>query len=168
MRNVLSFLVLSLLLVAWSASAQFKSTNETKPNVSESLIKPAGSGLWFGFFDPNNLKMQHNFSLSYMNMGGQGMSLGVYTSSLYYKFSDPLDVQFDISIMHTPFGGFGSRDKSDFSGIYLSRARLNYRPSDNMFFQVQFQQIPPMYWMNDPWRSGSFFRLYHQSIREEE
>lgn len=168
MRRLFVTLFVSLSIVSTCAVAQFKSTNEAKPNVSESLIRSDGSGLWFGLFNPNNFKMQHSYSLSYMTFGRQGLSLGTYTSSLYYKFSDPLDVQVDVSVRHSPFGGFGSQMNKDISGIYLSRAQLNYRPTDNMLFQVQFQQFPTMYWMNDPWRSGNFFRSYHQSLRKDE
>ena len=144
----------ALLVVATCVSvplmAQFKQQVESRPSVSESLVRPQNSNFLFGWFDPSQLSFHHSYSLSYMNVGGQGLSLGVLTSSLFYKFSEPLDVQFDVSMQHSPFSSFGNT--KDLSGIYLSRAQLNYRPSENMLFQIQYSQLPTMYWwgMNRP------------------
>lgn len=167
MRNTIVVLVAGSMLVTSVATAQFKSSAESKPNVSESLIRSNSTGAWFGWLNPNNFRMNHSYSLSYMNFGGQGLSLGMYTSSMFYRFSDPLDVQFDMSVMHSPFNSFGANAQNDLSGIYLTRAQLNYRPSENMMFQIQFRQMPPMYWMNDPYRTNAFFGGFH-SIRQEE
>ncbi|MBI2619500.1 MAG: hypothetical protein HYW57_05410 [Ignavibacteriales bacterium] len=145
------------LCVLMTASAQFKEQKaESRPNVSESLIRPEGSGLMFGWFDPSRLTMHHSYSLSYMTMGGQGLSVGMYTNSLFYKIADPLDVQFDVSLMHSPFSSFGST--SDFSGVYLSRAQLNYRPAENMLLQIQFRQFPALYWIGGSNRYSNISR----------
>src|SRR3990172_1365680 len=143
-------LMFSLLVVSVPLMAQFKQQVESRPSVSESLVRPQNSNFLFGWFDPSQLSFHHSYSLSYMNVGGQGLSLGVLTSSLFYKFSEPLDVQFDVSMQHSPFSSFGNT--KDLSGIYLSRAQLNYRPSENMLFQIQYSQLPTMYWwgMNRP------------------
>ncbi len=143
-------LIFSLLFVSLPLMAQFKQQVESRPSVSESLVLPQNSGFLFGWFDPSRLSFHHSYSLSYMTAGGQGLSLGVFTSSLYYKFSEPLDVQFDVSMQHSPFSSFGNT--KDLSGIYLSRAQLNYRPSENMLLQIQYSQLPSMYWwgMNRP------------------
>ncbi len=124
--------------------AQFKQQVEPRPSVSESLVRAESSNLLFGWFDPSRFSMRQSYSLSYTTMGGQGLSLGVYTNSLYYKIANPLDVQFDVSLQHSPFSSFGN--SRDLSGIYLSRAQLNYRPSENMLLQIQYRQLPSMYW----------------------
>ncbi|HWP83101.1 MAG TPA: hypothetical protein VNN76_10655 [Bacteroidota bacterium] len=150
---------LAIVLVAAGSVAfgQFKANIEPKPTVSESLVRP-DDGLIFGWFDPSRLTMRHSYSLSYSSFGGRGLSLGVYTNSLYYQISAPLDVQFDISVMHSPFNSFGKEYQNQLSGIYLSRAQLNYRPAENMLFQIQFRQVPAMYWMGNygygSWNSG--------------
>lgn len=81
------------------------------------------------------------------------MSLGMYTNSMYYKIADPLDVQFDVSLMYSPNNGFMGGSQKDFAGIYLTRAQLNYRPSENMMLQINFQQYPMTSWM---WGSYGF------------
>ena len=85
------------------------------------------------------------------------MSLGVYTNSLMYKISDAWDVQADISLMHSPFNSFGKQFQNSLSGIFLSRAELNYRPSKNTLFQISFHQLPPMsYWGSGYGLSGYY------------
>jgi hypothetical protein len=152
--NKILTLGLITLMVSVSSFAQFKSKVDAAAPVSESLLKPGGSDAWLGLLDFSKLSMRHSYSLSYLNVGGKGLSLGMLTSSLMYKFSDVLDLQTDISLMHSPYNSFGN--KNDLSGIFLNRAELNYRPTDNLWFQLQFRQVPPMYWLNNS-RSQNFF-----------
>jgi hypothetical protein len=51
--------------------------------------------------------------------------------------------------MHSPFNNLGGNFSKNISGIYLTRAELNYRPSKDVLFQIQFRQLPMMYWMNN-------------------
>lgn len=137
------------------AGAQFKSTAETRQNVTSSLLRSDGGSFLFGLIDPNNFSMHHSFSLSYMTGGGQGLSLGTYTNSLFYKFSDDLNVRADISLMASPYNTFGKQNQSSFSGLFLNRAELNYRPWKNTLFQIQYLQLPPNYWMGYGSRYGT-------------
>jgi hypothetical protein len=147
MKKVLGWLVALVLIVVTTGAAQFRSKIEPKPAVNESLIRQDGGNFLVGWFDPSRLTMRHSFSLSYQTFGGKGLSVGSYTNSIFYKFSDPLDVQFDVSMIHSPFNSFGRDFQDRLSGVYLSRAQLNYRPSDNILFQIQYRQVPAMYWM---------------------
>ncbi len=155
MKRSLLAVVLMLVIVA-GTQAQFKDRLETGSRVGESLVRSDNGGLLFGWFDPSRLTMRNSYSLSYTSFGSQGFSLGTLTSSMAYQISDPLSVAFDVSLMHSPFNNLGSRMGTDLSGIYLTRAQLDYRPSDNVLFQIQFRQIPSMYWMNSA-RSWDFF-----------
>ena len=144
--------------------AQFKSSEANKTGVMESLLRTDGTDSWFGLFDPSRLSMRHAFSLSYATFGGgRGMSLGMYTNSLAYKISDPLDVQFDVSLMYSPNSPLMGGPQKDFAGIYLTRAQLNYRPSEKMLLQINFRQIPMTSWMGgyyarSPFDDFGFFR----------
>lgn len=148
MKKILGWSVVLVLVITTPGMAQFRSKVEPKPTVSESLIRNDESGFLFGWFDPSRLTMRHSFSMSYQTFGGRGLSLGTYTNSIFYKFSDPLDVQVDVSVMHSPFNSFGKGFQDRLNGIYLSRAQLNYRPSENVLFQIQYRQVPALYWMN--------------------
>lgn len=153
MKRISGFVLLTLVFSLSLSFAQLKSKVGSNASVSESLIKP-DNGLMFGWFDPSKLTMRHSYSLSYQSFGGQGLSLGVYTNSLHYQISAPLDIQFDVSAMHSPFNSLGKEYQNQLSGVYLSRAQLNYRPSENTLFQIQFRQLPAMYWMSNPGYGG--------------
>jgi hypothetical protein len=141
MRPTLIFL--SVLVFVGSAEAQWKSNPQDRVPVSESLVRTDGSGLLFGWFDPSQFSMRHSYSLSYSSIGGRGLSMGEYTNSMMYTISDPLSVRFDVSLMHSPFDSYGGKFGKDYSGFRISRAELNYRPSENTYLQIQFRQARP-------------------------
>jgi len=146
------------------AEAQFKSQLEQEPPVSDAIVRQSDQSLLFGWFDPSRFSMRHSLSMSYQTFGGQGMSLGMYTNSMMYQFSDKLNARADVSLMYSPynsFAAFGSK-KSDLSNVYLSRAEVNYRPWENVLLRLEYRRIPwgssyydsPFY---NPWfREGGF------------
>jgi hypothetical protein len=131
------------------AVCQFRSQPEARSSVAETLIRQDDGGLLFGWFDPNRLTIRNSYSLSYTTSGGKGYSLGELSSSLAYQISNPLSVQFDFSLMHSPFNNLGGNFAKDIAGVYFTRAELNYRPSKNLLFQIQYRQLPSMYWLNN-------------------
>jgi len=149
--------LLAVMLCFTTASAQFKSTIEPRSTVAESILRSDDGGLMFGLFNPNNFSMHHSFSLSYQTFGGQGLSMGMYTNSLAYKFSDDLDVKADISLMASPYNTLGKQYQSSLSGLFLNRAELTYRPWKNTLFQVQFQQVPAGSMMGYGYMGGNNF-----------
>ncbi len=153
----LSVGMLAVMLCFTTASAQFKTSIEPRSTVAGSILKSDNDGFLFGLIDPNNFSMHHSFSLSYMTAGGQGLSMGMYTNSMAYKFSDDLDVNADISLMASPYNTFGKQYQSSLSGLFLNRAQLNYRPWKNTLFQVQFQQLPVTYMMGSGFMRGNSF-----------
>jgi hypothetical protein len=141
--------VLTLIIVSFMAIGQFRSQPEARSSVSGSMIRQDDGGLLFGWFDPSRFTMHNSYSLSYTTSGGKGFSLGTLTSSLAYQISNPLSVQFDVSLMHSPYNNLGGNFAKDISGVYLSGAELNYRPSKNTLLQIQYRQLPAMYWLNN-------------------
>jgi hypothetical protein len=156
----------ALIVISLMAIGQFRSQPEARSSVTESMIRQDDGGLLFGWFDPSRFTMHNSYSLSYMTSGGKGLSLGTLTSSLAYQISNPLSVQFDVSLMHSPYNNLCGNFSKEISGVYLSRAELNYRPSKNTLFQIQFQQLPAMYWLNNYDRFG--FMSGFDRIDEEE
>jgi hypothetical protein len=114
--------LLAVMLCFTTALAQFKTSIEPRSTVAESILKSDDGGLLFGLFDPNNFSMHHSFSLSYQTFGGQGLSMGMYTNSMMYRFSDNLDVNADISLMASPYNTLGKQYQSSLSGLFLNRA----------------------------------------------
>lgn len=139
----LVILLAAIVFAGSGVQAQLKSQETSHVSAAQSLIRPAPSlpGL-LSWFNPDNFLMKHSLSFQYVSSGGRGLSLAMYTNSMFYRIADPLDVRFDLSLMGSPFGQYGTAQQSDFSNIFLSRAELNYRPFDNMLIRFQYQQIP--------------------------
>ena len=154
-----------LLVMSAIAVGQFRNQPEARSSAGESLLRP-DDGLLFGWFDPSRLTIRNSYSLSYTTSGGKGYSLGELTSNIAYQISNPLSLQFDVSLMHSPYNNLGGNFAKDISGIYLSRAELNYRPSKNMLLQIQYRQLPPLYWLNNYDRFGDM-PMYGRIDEEE-
>jgi hypothetical protein len=164
--KILGKTVLILLLFTTIAVTQFKSQPEARSSAGEALIRPDDGSLLFGWFDPSRLTIHNSYSISYTTSGGKGYSLGALTSNIGYQLSNSLSAQFDVSLLHSPFNNLGGNFANDISGIYLTRAELNYRPSKNLLFQIQYQQLPAMYWLNNYDRFG--FMPRYDRIDEED
>ncbi|MBN1398705.1 MAG: hypothetical protein JXA06_11800, partial [Bacteroidetes bacterium] len=155
-----------LIVVSFTALAQFRSQPEARSSATGSMIRQDEGGLLFGWFDPSRLSIRNSYSLSYITSGGNNLSLGTLTSSLAYKISDPLSLIFDVSLVHSPYSNLGGNFTKSISGVYLTRAELNYRPSDDLLLHIQFRQLPPMYWLNNFDRFG--FSSALDEVSEEE
>jgi hypothetical protein len=144
-------------------NAQFKSDLDNKPSVSSGILNTNSFGSLLGFINPDNFSMHHSFDLSFSSFGGSGnMSLGVYTNSMEYKFSDRLNVQTDISIVNTPYNSFGNDFSKQINGIYLSRAALNFKVSDNMKIFVEYRNVPGGYY--SPYGYSGYSSFYRDSF----
>ncbi len=141
------YLLIIFVLAVSIVNAQFKSEIDNKPSVSSGILNTNSFGSLLGFINPDNFSMHHSFDLSFSSFGGIGnMSLGVYTNSMEYKFSDRLNIQTDISIVNTPYNSFGNDFSKQINGIYLSRAALNFKVSDNMKIFVEYRNLPGGYY----------------------
>lgn len=146
--------LLVVMLCFTTASAQFKPSLDPRPSVAESILRTDDGSFLSGLFDPSKFNMQHSFSLSYMSMAGQGMSLGTYTNSMRYQFADNLDIRTDISLMASPYNSFGKDAQNSLSGLFLNRAELNYRPWKNTLLQISYRQIPAASWLGGGYGLG--------------
>jgi hypothetical protein len=146
-------LAAALLAGSLSAAAQFKSQ---VPGYGGSGPAPGSgeSGLILGFFDPSRFTMRHSLNLSYQTFSGQGMSLGTYTNSMMYQVTDELTARADVSLSYSPYNSFTGFGKQDFSSIYLSRAEVSYRPSENFMVNIQYRAEPYGYYSPFGYGSG--------------
>jgi hypothetical protein len=135
------FLLVFIFIFSSVMMAQYRSDIELTDNNNESVNLPQ-SNLILGLFDPNNFSMKHSYSLVYSTFGTSGLALGVYTNSMKYQFSNNLNAKVDISISHSPFSSLSSSVTNKFTGIYLSRAEINYKPLDNLTLQINYRQLP--------------------------
>lgn len=152
-------MVLILYVAFFSISyGQFKDPAFPTTNVRDGIVDYS-SGNLFSFLNSENFTMRHSFSMSYSAFAGHGIALGTYTNSMMYRFSEDLNVQLDASIVHSPYSSFGKEFQNDLSGIYISRAALNYRPWKDVNITLQYNQYPASYFYN-PF-GGYFNRGYN-------
>ncbi|NLP09549.1 hypothetical protein GX408_04025 [bacterium] len=142
MRSTGFISLIMLLLPAWSVS-QYR----TQPTADlRSLLQAPASveraaGNLLGL-DPSRLQIQQSYSMSYMSMGGQGVTQGVYLNTVSYQFSLPLSLSLQWGIAHQPFASRFQNSVLLNSGPFLSAAQLTYQPKPNMLLQFNFQQVP--------------------------
>jgi hypothetical protein len=156
-------LVLALVLLSAVSDAQFRTQAVGESRVSDGLIEQSSGSSLFSWFNPEKFRMRHSLSFGFQSIGGQGLSMGTYTNSMSYEFSDKLDARADISLSYSPYNTFSTfgGTKNNFSSIYLSNAEVNYRPSENVIVRFSFNQLPygsysysPFY---SPWYRESGF-----------
>ncbi len=157
-------LLIILLGFAGIINAQFKSELNNPLNIKGSIIKNNTSSFILGFINPKNFTMRQSINMSFTSFGNQGITLGVYTNSISYKFNDKLNIEVDASLITSPYSSFGRKFSQQINGIYLSRAQLNYRPTKNTFISLQFSHNPMginPYGFNgySPFYRGGFFNM---------
>jgi hypothetical protein len=127
------------------ANAQFKDQLNKPIDYKGGILNGSSSSL-FGFFNPDNFSMNHTFNLSYQTFGGGSLALGVYTNNMAYKISDNLNVEADLSVVNSPYNSFGDEFAKQINGFYLSRAQINYKPSEKMSIIFQYRNVPMSYY----------------------
>ncbi len=149
--------ILFLLLISSQIFGQFKDEMDTKISIRNGIGNNSQSSLFTGFFNPNNFQMNHSFSMSYSAFGNQGLALGVYTNSMSYKFTENLNVEVDASFVNSPYSSYGREHAKSLGGVYISRAQLNYKLSQNSNLMIQYRRIPNGYYSPFGYYSDSPF-----------
>lgn len=143
MKKILIYFLFTFVFTTLSLS-QFKSELENANSGYPTILK-SQENTFLGLFNPENFSMKHRYTMSYSSLGGNGIALGIYTNTMSYKFSDNLNASADISLIHSPFSSYNKGVTDKLTGIYLTRAELNYKPYDNFIIQFRFDQIPYNY-----------------------
>jgi len=143
MKKILIIIFLGFSLIGL---AQFKNSGTETPNIMNGIVdQSASSGSLFGFLNPDNFHMSNSVEMSYQTFGGQGLALGVFTNSMFFKLASDLNFQTDISLVNSPYSSLGRDFQNSINGIYLSRAALNYQPYENLFITVEYNRLPGGY-----------------------
>jgi hypothetical protein len=146
-----AIIVLLILLIPALLSAQFK--NQTKPDISGQIAKPA-SNILLGFLNPERFSMHHSFSASFMTMGNHSLMVNSYVNTIDYKISDPLLLKLNLGVANMPYNNFadnpGLNDTQFFGG-----AELRYRPSNSTTISLGID-VSPYYYYGYPYRYGGY------------
>lgn len=150
-------ILVSVALFTMTSFAQFKGSGFPERNIKDGIVSQQSVGSLFSFLNSDSFQMQHSYSLSYTGFGGQGLALGVYTNSMLFNLSNNLNVQVDASLVHSPYSSLGREFSNSLTGIYLSRAAIDYKPWDDVYISVQYRSIPNYYY---PYSHGDFNDYY--------
>ncbi|MFT5142460.1 MAG: hypothetical protein ACI80V_001356 [Rhodothermales bacterium] len=144
-----AFFVACMLLLVFGtapASAQLR-TEATHIDAPVRLYDTGGSGFSLNkYFSPAHFQMSHSIEMSSSSYGG---SLGMYTNSMAWQFSDKLAARVDVAMAYAPGGegsttGMLSNNALNGQGgrIFLRNAEVAYRPTENSIIQFSIQQNP--------------------------
>lgn len=128
-------------MLTFTAFGQFRDDGTKTPSVKDGIISE-NSNFLFGFLNSDNFFMRHSFNVSYSTFAGHGVSLTSYTNSMFYRLMDNLDVQLDVSVVHSPYSTLGDQFQKNISGIYISNAAVNYRPWKDFSVHLQYRNMP--------------------------
>lgn len=160
------FAVMIVLMASSFSFAQFKGYDDKGPS---SYKTTGNSNLILGFFNPNNFTMNHSFNVSMVNSRYGNVSLTSYINSMNYRVNDRFNISADVKLQYSPFASSGlgtdyaSNVQKNLSGLFLSRASLNYRISDNSFINVEYRRIDESDYINgyyNPFNSYNQYRPY--------
>lgn len=131
----------ALVLISNITFAQFKGYDDKGPSSYKK-----SNNLLLGFINPKNFTMKHSFNVSMMTTRTGNVSLTSYINTMSYKISDKFDVSADVKFQYSPFASsslgqsYSSSLQNNLSGVFLSRASLNYKISDNASINFQYRR----------------------------
>ena len=151
-------IVLMVCLFTVAVFGQFKKTGLSTTSVYDGIVKTQSNSL-FGFLNSDNFQMNHSVEMSFATAGGQSLALSAYTNSMFYKFSNKLNVQLSTSIVMSPYSTLGSSFQNNIKGIYITNAQVNYRPWKNVDVVLQYRQLPAGSYYYNPYSyyGGGYF-----------
>jgi len=132
--------------------------SETSPGSPKSLLRVNSNDKSLSLLDPARLKMYHSYTFSYFSSGKTSGSLGIYTTTIRYRLSDPLSLTLSLNYLHQPLSVFQRNDLGIKNRIFPNFL-LNYRPNSNFSFNVKILTFPHPYGLgNDEYRWGEYER----------
>lgn len=146
MRNFVSLACLLILLgVSMPAQAQLRET-VLEQKAPAKLYDSKTSGFTLNkFFDPAHFRMSQSVEFSSSSFGGHTSSLGMFTNSMMWQFSDKLAARVDVSAAYSPNASTLSNSPGGLNGdtrLFVQNAEIAYRPSENVELHLSFHQSP--------------------------
>ena len=137
-------MLIALLILAFSLNAEIINSAFTPELLTPSMI------------NMNNLTINHSMSFSSsISSNSQSAYESIYTNHLNYKFSSKLNLKVDLNFINygsaTYQGGIEFDGNNDNTSRILPNFQLNYNPSENVKFIIEFKQY------NSPFERNSLF-----------
>jgi len=156
MKKIFIFTVIIVLIIPYLVFGQLKS--QDKPvRIKQEIVQPIQDKfLGLSIFDPSKFSMSHSISMSYFTLGGKGISQSLYLNTMSYQIASPLLLRVQWGIQNFPYNTLAKNNPVFESGLFLSGAELQYKPSDKLEMRLQFNRMPNYmynrYWYDNPLR----------------
>jgi hypothetical protein len=144
-----SLLVLVMTIVLVGAVVAAPTYQDSRPGLNDYLSGKSRSML--GLLDPSRMTIQHDIQMGVSFGGGSSLMQSLYASRIGYRLSDPLTLTFTIGMANTRFG-YGPTYYN--TNSLLGGAALDYRPTKDIFFHLEFMHGPGLY------PSNAYFNSY--------
>jgi hypothetical protein len=143
MRKTLSVLCLILMLgLTMPAQAQLRQDVHTQAAPARLYDQGGATFSLNKYFSPEHFRMSHTVEMSSGSFG----SLGMYTNSMMWQFSQKLAARVDLSVGYSPSGNaFGNNDRlnqGDNTRFFLRNAELAFRPNEKSLLHLSVRQSP--------------------------
>ena len=137
-------MLIALLILAFNLNAEIINSAFTPELLMPSVI------------NMNNLTINHSMSFSSsISSNSHSAYESVYTNHLNYKFSSKLNLKVDLNFVNfgsaTHQGGIEFDGNNDNTSKVLPNFQLNYNPSENVKFIIEFRQY------NSPFERNRLF-----------
>lgn len=141
--SLLLFAFIFVLGTALPAQAQLRNQvqSATRPGPTQLYDSQTPAFSLNKLFSPEHFRMGHSFEMSMGSFGGAGSSLGMYTNSLMWQFSQKLDARVDVSVAQSFSGNQLGQDRG-MGQVFIRNAEINYRPTENAQIHFSFRQSP--------------------------
>ncbi|RLC58287.1 MAG: hypothetical protein DRH89_01500 [Candidatus Cloacimonadota bacterium] len=137
-------MLIALLILAFNLNAEIINSAFTPELLTPSMI------------NMNNFTINHSMSFSSsISSNSQSAYESIYTNHLNYKFNSKLNLKVDLNFINygsaTYQGGIEFDGNNDNTSRILPNFQLNYNPSENVKFIIEFKQY------NSPFERNSLF-----------
>lgn len=156
----ISILIIAVFIASNLSYAQFKDSDDKNSNPYKK-----SNNLILGFINPMNFSMNHSFNASMITTSYGNVSLTSYINSMNYRISDRFNLSADVKFQYSPFASsrlgqsYSNSLQNNLSGVFLSRASLNYKISDNSFINVEYRRFDESDYYNN------FYNPFFQNSR---
>jgi len=156
MRKTIAVLTL-LSVVALPTAAQFRdAVPPARP--AASLYQASGllGKVMDRVFNPSVFSMSHGIEMSTGSFGGQGYSMGMYTNTMQWQFSEKLAMRADVAVAYSPQNRVASAlgIERNTPRVFLRNAEIDWRPNKRWHFNIQVRQDPYAY--RNPYAFGPY------------
>ena len=150
-----------MVAMAVPAEAQFREAVPAR-NSSSQLYQASGAigKVISKIFNPSVFSMSHGIEMSAGSFGGYGYSMGMYTNTMAWQFSDKLAMRADVAVAYSPQSKAMTAMGFDRSGprVFLRNAEIAWKPSEKVRINIHVQQNP--YAFRNPYMMNPYGGYY--------